>query len=234
MVFPGNLREGVGTVIPGRFDNPNQQEPLAPDVLFPPSISTRATPMVHRFIHRQDNRCFLVYTAGSDRGRFRRHPRAGCGFVFAPTFTGNPIGGAGSFLVEERGPTGSLILPSYERACIRAVIGVLRAKDWVAEGCNRLVVATNSPFIVNGATRFITNWIRFNWINQAGDVVKNRDLWLCLQGEIEKLYARGLTIQFWLISRQCNNDAENLALQAVEMDDWITPQDFTDRIYMSG
>ncbi|KAJ5113298.1 ribonuclease H-like domain-containing protein [Penicillium angulare] len=233
MEFPGPLREGLGTVIATRYEIPNQYSQLAPEVQFPPSISTRITPIVHRYINRTDDRCFLVYTAGSDQGRFRRSPRAGCGIAFAPTFVGNPMGGTASFLVEDRGPTGLLIPPTYERACIRAVIGALRAKDWKAEGCNRLVIGTNSPFVVNGATRFIINWYRYNWINQAGGVVQHRDLWLCLMGEVEKLHARGMAVQFWLIPRASNNEAENLALQAVEMD-WPIPPEFTDVIPMSG
>ncbi len=36
---------------------------------------------------------------------------------------------------------------------------------------------TDSEYLKNGITRWMTGWVRKNWRNAAGDPVKNMDLW---------------------------------------------------------
>lgn len=40
-----------------------------------------------------------------------------------------------------------------------------------------VVLHTDSQYVQNGITRWLTGWVRKNWRNAAGDPVANMDLW---------------------------------------------------------
>jgi ribonuclease HI len=42
---------------------------------------------------------------------------------------------------------------------------------------SRVVVYTDSEYVKNGITRWMTGWVRKNWRGAGGDPVKNLDLW---------------------------------------------------------
>ena len=41
----------------------------------------------------------------------------------------------------------------------------------------KVVVYTDSEYVKNGITRWMTGWVRKNWRSSTGDPVKNMDLW---------------------------------------------------------
>ena len=41
----------------------------------------------------------------------------------------------------------------------------------------KVTLHTDSEYLKNGITRWMTGWVRKNWRNAAGDPVKNMDLW---------------------------------------------------------
>ncbi len=44
-------------------------------------------------------------------------------------------------------------------------------------GLKRVTVASDSSYVIQGATKFISNWKRRGWTTQQGEPVKNQDLW---------------------------------------------------------
>jgi ribonuclease HI len=42
---------------------------------------------------------------------------------------------------------------------------------------SKVVVHTDSEYVKNGITRWMTGWVRKNWRSSTGDPVKNMDLW---------------------------------------------------------
>ena len=42
---------------------------------------------------------------------------------------------------------------------------------------SKVVVYTDSEYVKNGITRWMTGWVRKNWRSSTGDPVKNMDLW---------------------------------------------------------
>src|SRR5580698_5157605 len=42
---------------------------------------------------------------------------------------------------------------------------------------SNVVVHTDSEYVKNGITRWMTGWVRKNWRSSTGDPVKNMDLW---------------------------------------------------------
>ena len=42
---------------------------------------------------------------------------------------------------------------------------------------SKVIVHTDSEYVKNGITRWMTGWVRKNWKSSTGDPVKNMDLW---------------------------------------------------------
>lgn len=205
-------RVSTGPVIPTKFHPPSTSD--TPESLFPPGISNRAVPPVCRFIHPTNPRQFLIYTDGACLDNGRVNPRAGCSFVFRPSTQQSQGLGYTRFPLENRGPTGEVHPQTSNRAELRAVIAALRFRFWPGEGFNSLIIATDSEYVVEGMTSWVRGWLRRGWRTRTGTAVKNRDLWECLLGEIERWDDNGMQIKFWRIPRDWNTDADYHARHA--------------------
>ncbi|KAB8213079.1 ribonuclease H-like domain-containing protein [Aspergillus novoparasiticus] len=218
-------RAGTGRVIPTKFQPPSTSD--TPQSLFPPGISSRGIPSVCRFIHRTNNELFLIYTDGACLDNGRANPRAGCSFVFKPS-TPQPKGlGSVHFRLEDDGPTGEAHPQTSNRAELRAVIAALRFRFWPGEGFTSLLIATDSEYVVEGVTSWVRGWLQRGWRTRTGSVVKNRDLWECILGEIERWDGHGMQVKFWRIPRDWNKEADYHAKIAASED---TIERFTDII----
>lgn len=200
-------RVGTGRVIPSRFFPRNPRD--TPQTLFPEGKSPSGSPQTTRFIHRQRPDTFLVYTDGSCLNNGIANPRAGCAFVFRDVDKTDFY--RIRFRVEIEGPTGEKHVQSSDRAELRAIIAALRFRHWVGEGFKTMVIATDSESIVEGITNRIVGWIQRGWKNPAWKPVKNRDLWECLLGEMERWNDQGMKVQFWRIPREWNTEADRHA-----------------------
>lgn len=127
--------------------------------------------------------------------------------------------------LEKKGPFGDVSPQTSNRAELRAVIAALRFRFWPGEGCRRFVIATDSEYVVEGATNWVKTWVENGWKTiggygqRAGEDVKNRDLWEVLLGEVERYktghrYYGGMDIQFWKIPREWNAIADARAKKA--------------------
>ncbi|KAJ4253903.1 hypothetical protein NW762_010301 [Fusarium torreyae] len=185
--------------------------------LFLPGISRQATPVVSRFMHRHNPKTFLIYTDGAYLNNGQSNPKAGWGCIFRPlTPTPTPtISGR----LEHKGPFGDSHSQTSNRAELRAVLGALRFRHWKGEGCTTLVIATDSEYVVKGATEWVPGWLRKGWKTSAGGQVKNKDLWEALLGEMERWDTYGMKIQFWRIPREWNVDADVKAKEAAGRND---------------
>lgn len=201
--YSNDLRVGTGLVLPTKFNPPNPSD--TPQDLFPPGMRRNAVPPVNRFIHRDDRDQFLIYTDGACLDNGGINPRAGCGVVYKPS-TPNAVNYF-RFPLENQGPTGKEHPQTSNRAELRAVIAACRYRVWIGEGFNKLVIATDSEYVVEGMTSWIQGWIQRGWKTSTGAPVKNRDLWECLLGEVERWHDAGMQIQFWRIPRELNTDA---------------------------
>ncbi|KAJ5405637.1 hypothetical protein N7465_006921 [Penicillium sp. CMV-2018d] len=211
-------RVGTGRVFPTKFNPPNPND--TPMSLFPLGRTDRAVPPVDRFIRRNgENDQFLIYTDGACLENGGQNPRAGCCFVY-----GSPHGYA-RFPLEKQGPTGIPGPQTSNRAELRAVIAATRYRYWVGEGCRCLVIATDSEYVVEGMTKWVQGWIRNGWRTSTRVPVKNKDLWQCLLGEVERWDEEGMRIQFWRIPREWNTEADEHAKVAANEG---APQSFGD------
>ncbi|EJD46373.1 ribonuclease H-like protein [Auricularia subglabra TFB-10046 SS5] len=164
-----------------------------------------------RLFHRQDDHTILAYTDGAcldqDGGASGRR-RAGCAFVYCDSQPGQKLPLEGTIGGPEQ---------TSNRAELRAVLLFLQMRVWESGGADRIVVATDSEYVVEGACTRLDTWVRRNWRTASGTPVKNKDLWEALLNEIEAGEQADLNILFWRIPRAWNQRADGLAKEAADM-----------------
>jgi ribonuclease HI len=221
-----------------RFLPPNATD--TPETLFMPSLNKCKIP-APRFTRRWNKSEFLIYTDGACSENGNKDARGGCAFVYRPETSPSTIPsktqsghstcsmnlhelGASKFRLESRGPTGEAGSQTSNRAELRAVIGALGFRLWNNEGCQRLVIATDSSYVVDGSTQWMKKWQRNGWQTSTKNPVKNQDLWKELVKELVKWSQAGVEVQFWLVPRKLNTAADRLAKEATalaDQEDWV-------------
>ncbi|KAI1384829.1 ribonuclease H-like protein [Hypoxylon trugodes] len=200
-------RRGTGQVFPTKFTPPT---PFSiPTQLFP---GRRTYMQWTRYIDRNDPRSVLILTDGACLNNGQPNPKAGWAFVHGPGLTGQPAVASGR--LESKGPFGDESIQSSNRAELRAVIAALRSRAWEGEGFNTVTFATDSEYVVEGATSWARRWITNGWKTSMGADVKNKDLWEMLLGEVEKANEERLSVRFWKIPREYNIVADVAAKAA--------------------
>jgi ribonuclease HI len=169
-----------------------------------------------RFVSRVDPKDILIYTDGACSNNGRANARAGSGFIFRPPVplqleNGDVVAGKVSLRLETRGVDGKIYPQTSNRAELRGVIAALQFTPWHREGWRRLIIATDSEYVVKGVTEWVFSWQLKHWKNGKGHPVKNQDLWKLLLEEIRRLHNEGLDVAFWRTPRAFNIMADNAA-----------------------
>lgn len=194
------------------------------------SHNTRATPPTSfhhfmpsdRFISYTTPREILIYTAGSCLNNGQLSPATGCSFVYRPFAYPDGVSvrnGGICFRLETQGPGGMNHPRTSIRAELRAVIAALQCNTWDREGWQSLVIACDSQYVVLGITQWIQQWELNGWVTNRGHAIMNHDLWVVLQEEIDKYLERGVRVTFWLIPRQWNFEAVQLAKHGATLEE---------------
>lgn len=197
-----------------RFFPPRPDD--SPDNLFAPAWNRCSVPAV-RYIRRSNPREGLVFIDGSCVNNGRPDARAGFSVVFCPD-PNLQIPGAIKSRLEMRGPDGRVAPQTSNRAELRAAIAALQFRFWPGEGFNRFVIASDSEYVVKGATEWGQAWLANNWYTSNGTPVENQDLWRKLFTEIDNWNNEGLKILFWHIPREKNTLADRLAKEATDLE----------------
>lgn len=199
--------------IPGQLDmspiarfyppRPNDR----PTTLFAPEETSSHSP---RYVRRSNWREMLIYTDGACLNNGRNNPQAGWAFVFHPSQPKvNP-----SDRLELRGIDDRPYPQTSNRAELRAVLAALEFRVWKGEAFLRIVIATDSEYVVLGLTKYLGKWRRSGWKTADGQFVKNRDLWEAIAARCEHFGKYGTQTLFWLIPREWNTAADALAKDA--------------------
>ncbi|KIV89194.1 hypothetical protein PV10_08782 [Exophiala mesophila] len=241
-LFEGRIAQGYSCILAispieigsngTRFHPPNEFE--TPESLFTPGIPSTASIPSPRWLRRTDNCEGLVYADGACLGNGTDQARAGYAFVFGPpnprqsplqsgsrarnhTETSRPT--TTKLRLELHGPQGTPELQTSNRAELRAVIAVMQFRAWWGEGIQRLVIATDSSYVVDCATQSIHAWQTNGWRTAKGPPVKNRDLWELYLAELQRCSNSGLHVLFWKIPREWNSTADAAAREAATLPD---------------
>lgn len=205
-------KRGTGRVIPTIFALSSTGVPIE---WF---LNQRATGGQDRYIHKDDRNMLLLFTDGACLDNGRSYPRAGWAVVTGTEGPGGePIAISGR--LENEGPFGDVSVQSSNRAELRAVIAALRVRRWAADGFTTLVIASDSEYVIKGATEWVRTWLQNGWRTAQGTDVKNKDLWELLLGEFERCDDEGLAIKFWKIAREFNVNADTEAKEAAEKEE---------------
>ncbi|WAO92048.1 RNase H type-1 domain-containing protein [Fusarium falciforme] len=164
-----------------------------------------------RYISRKHPRRLVAYVDGACVNNGRLGPHADWAVVCGPP--GNdPCVASGR--LEDKGPFGEDIIVTSNRAELRAAIAALRLYDWQDEGFERIVIATDSNYVAEGATTWAQGWVFRRWKTRTHNDVKNQDLWELLLGGVERRYDRGLRVDILQISMSYNAHADTAAKEA--------------------
>ncbi|CAG9990094.1 unnamed protein product [Clonostachys byssicola] len=202
---------GTGKAFPSKF-----QSIYSPSNLFRPTV--KACSDIARFVHHKDPTKVLVFVGGACSNNGQQEPRAGWAVVFGPpTYKGkNNDSYFVSGRLEDKGPFGDSYTGTTKRAELRAAIAALRLCDWQAEGYANLVIATDSTYVVGGATEWTKIWAQYKWTTCSGGHVKHRDLWQLVLGEVERWANKGVFVEFWKIQTGQNEEADRAANRMVQ------------------
>lgn len=156
----------------------------------------------------------LLMTDGACLDNGQSNPRAGWAFFQGESLNGEPC--VVSDRLENQGPWGDAGSQTSNRAELRAVIAALRFRHWRGEGFKTVVIATDSSYVVDGATQWAKDWVKNGWKTNGSRRanVKNKDLWEGLLGECERAHGFDMAIQFWKIPREWNTLADEGAKKA--------------------
>ncbi|KIY72179.1 hypothetical protein CYLTODRAFT_344448 [Cylindrobasidium torrendii FP15055 ss-10] len=194
-----------------RFEPPNADD--KPTTIFAPENNNLHAA---RFVRRSNWQEALIYAAGACTD----NEHAGCAFIFHPNSPKQNV----QFSLEIKGPFNEEHPQSQDRATLRAVLGALTFREWDGEGFRRVVIATDSEYVVLGLTELVYRWRDNGWVKSSGTPVENRDLWEALLERLHEVERRGTQPLFWLITKQ-QNAATRMAEAAA--DNWERTEHFT-------
>lgn len=128
--------------------------------------------------------------------------------------------------------------PTPTRAVLRSVIAALEYVHWHEEGFDKIVVAVGCAheWLVRGIAVDLHEWRRNNWklsrpmrttrsptggagevFGQVGDTVPDRDLWECLDEVVTKWEEVDVSVRFWCLAPQEEEQRESLVVAADEL-----------------
>ena len=109
----------------------------------------------------------------------------------------------------------------------RAVVGAFQFRKWAEESFKTLAIATQSAYVVEGATKWMGEWQDNDWLTSHGSPPANVDLWEELLRLLNECRKGGTQVYFW---QRTENDpffsgkvAKRLKLPAPEK--WVVLQD---------
>ena len=90
---------------------------------------------------------------------------------------------------------------------------VIKGFETFSKPC-KVIVKTDSTYVINGITKWLHNWKRKGWVNAAKKPVANKDLW----EKLEKLISMHQVSWKWVkghIGDEENERADELARQGI-------------------
>ncbi|KAF7339424.1 putative rnase h domain protein [Mycena sanguinolenta] len=215
----GNDANDVWTAT--KFVPPPAAESLTPEHIFPVRRAMGTSEFTRFCLRRRyashfplsgiKTMCLFTDGACANNGSADVVPQAGCGFVFNDSENGMV-----SFPLEKEGPDGIVYTHTNNRAELRAVIAALEYRVWWGEGWERVIIVTDSEYVVNGATDWMRKWAGREWVTSSRKPVQNRDLWERLSVNLGTYADGGCEVSFWEVPRQWNQQADRAASEAAK------------------
>ncbi|KAL8939377.1 MAG: hypothetical protein Q9216_003390 [Gyalolechia sp. 2 TL-2023] len=165
---------------------------------FPIGLSHGLVPHL-RYIRLDNPREALVFIAGVCHAHGTPKAQAGYGIDWGPED-------------QEFARLLGLGPPNAHRAELMAAIVALSVFDWLAEGFNTLVIASDSGFVAQGICKGVCLWLLNDFKNLNGLPVAFREYWETLVAKLGHWNRRGLLVRFWEMPMLWNGTANTLAI----------------------
>ncbi|PWY93124.1 ribonuclease H-like protein [Aspergillus sclerotioniger CBS 115572] len=78
-----------------------------------------------------------------------------------------------------------------------------------------VVIKSDSEYVVRGMTEWIEKWKTNGWLNAKGQPVANREYFFRIDGIVESLEKKYVSVKFWHVPRELNKEADKLAKAAL-------------------
>lgn len=157
----------------------------------------------------------LIYVDGACVNNGQADAYAGLGFAYS-NCTDDRVSLPLPLPEEEEKKTATTTPHTSNRAELWAVCKALEWKNWHEEECEAIVIATDSTYVVDCATIWISSWIENGWCTSGETKVANQDLWERILKRVGELALSGCETMFWQIPRE-ENIAKALARQGATM-----------------
>lgn len=192
-----------------------------------PVAEPKACPCCSRYTLHRDS--IVIAVDGACPGNGRNAKRSGVGIYFGEH-------NAEDFNLSGRVPDDPDNNHTSQRAELyAAIVALQKVRDFVKEGgqspcrvsgcqssvcyenarAKHVVIKSDSSYLVNSITSHIIKWRSNGWQTASKKPVANQDLWEKLTQRILQVQGLGAFVEFWLVSREENRDADWYAKQAV-------------------
>ncbi|KUJ20763.1 ribonuclease H-like protein [Mollisia scopiformis] len=161
----------------------------------------KISPCPERCLKEVDGQSVVVSIDGACRDNGRRGARGSIGVFFGP--------GASKNYYE-------LLRPSLPQTNQVAELRASPDGEKHDENVCKLLVITDSAYLVNGISEYIWKWKTNGFRNSKGQPVANREIWEELDGLMGEFEAYGIPVWFWHVKRELNQDADRLANAAFD------------------
>jgi len=148
-----------------------------------------------------DTRTVLISVDGACSGNGTPSARAGVGIFFGPNSPHNVSESISGSQTSQRAELLGAIKALHKAATL--------LENVTSVDC--IVLLSDSKYVVGAMTEWIFAWKENGWKNANGGRVENKAEFEELDAVIERLEEDGLDIKFWLVGREHNVHADQLA-----------------------
>ncbi|PYI06968.1 ribonuclease H-like protein [Aspergillus sclerotiicarbonarius CBS 121057] len=178
--------------------------------------SPRKCPDCNRHVSHTD--CIVIAIDGACRNNGRYGARASVGVYHGYNNGWNES----NLLPPEENQTNQV---AELVACERALIDAQTIQNLWEEGAENgedrggklsmVVIKSDSEYVVRGMTEWLSKWKANGWINAKGLPVTNREYFRGIECLVESLEEKQVSVKFWHVPREFNQDADQLAKSAL-------------------
>ncbi len=84
---------------------------------------------------------------------------------------------------------------------------------------DHIILITDSSYLALGMSKHVYQWQKRQWRDATGQEIVNRRAFQVLHGIIHRMEEDGVSVQFWLVPREENTEADTLANAALDQEE---------------
>ncbi|KAJ9602157.1 hypothetical protein H2200_013277 [Cladophialophora chaetospira] len=154
----------------------------------------------------------VIAIDGACRGNGSPGARASYGLYFGPDSPRNDYG----CLEASASHTNQAAEIRAAIEAINAAQRIMYKQGFRRDPTNLIVLQTDSSYLVHSIDRHIYKWRENDFTNSRGRAVANGEAFNTLDHLIYGLETKGIQVQFWLLPRELNQNADRLANMALD------------------